>query len=287
MAVDAVAITIRGLSFVAIFQATGMAMFIWAFASELGETNRRWLRTSTAAYGLAALVLAGAHFALEPARMAGAFSAMGDPALQAIARASPQAEALVWKAAGLALVVGGTVVATRVGLAAALLGAAIVFLGFTRMGHTALHPAGPILGALLWIHLTVAAFWFGALLPLIRIARTESAAVSSALVERFSRAAAWIVPGLAAAGVAMAGVLVGSARGLVTSYGLILLTKLAMFALLMALAALNRWRYGPALAEGDPRYLGKFARTVRIEYILIAAVLMATALLTAVFSPDS
>jgi putative copper export protein len=54
----------------------------------------------------------------------------------------------------------------------------------------------------------------------------------------------------------------------------------------MLLAALNKWRYGPALA-GDDRARAAFQRTVAVEYVLICAVLMATAIMTTLFSPES
>jgi hypothetical protein len=54
----------------------------------------------------------------------------------------------------------------------------------------------------------------------------------------------------------------------------------------MLLAALNKWRYGPALAR-QANTGRALARTIAVEYVLIAAVLTATAALTTLFSPDS
>jgi hypothetical protein len=56
------------------------------------------------------------------------------------------------------------------------------------------------------------------------------------------------------------------------------------FAILMLLAALNRWRYGPALATGEERIVTIFRRVVMAEFVLIAVVLAVTAALTALFS---
>ena len=55
---------------------------------------------------------------------------------------------------------------------------------------------------------------------------------------------------------------------------------------LMWLAALNKRRYGPAIASGDQAAVAGFKRTVAIEWCVLAAILIATALLTALFAPE-
>jgi putative copper export protein len=53
----------------------------------------------------------------------------------------------------------------------------------------------------------------------------------------------------------------------------------------MGLAAMNKWRYGPALATTRAAAVG-FQRAVMFEYALICAVLIATAIMTTFFSPE-
>jgi putative copper export protein len=65
-----------------------------------------------------------------------------------------------------------------------------------------------------------------------------------------------------------------------------LIAKVTIFAVLMTLAALNRWRYGPALAS-TPSFALAFQRTVAVEYVLICAVLTVTAIMTTLFSPNA
>ena len=66
--------------------------------------------------------------------------------------------------------------------------------------------------------------------------------------------------------------------------GVSLAAKFAGFVLLMALAALNKWRLGPAIATGDKRALRSFRRSLGFEYVLIAAVLSITAMMTTFYS---
>jgi len=81
--------------------------------------------------------------------------------------------------------------------------------------------------------------------------------------------------------------LLGSWGELFTSgYGRLLIIKASLFALLMGLAGLNKFRFGPALSRGEDRGLAGLKTAIRIEFGLILAVLTVTAFLTALFSPD-
>ena len=53
----------------------------------------------------------------------------------------------------------------------------------------------------------------------------------------------------------------------------------------LALAALNKWRLGPALASTSGA-AATFQRVVGAEYLLICAVLVVTAVMTTFFSPE-
>jgi putative copper export protein len=66
----------------------------------------------------------------------------------------------------------------------------------------------------------------------------------------------------------------------------LLLGKTGVFAVLMGLAALNKWRFGPRLGGGDAAAGGALRRTVAIEWLLIAALLIGTAVGTSLFSPE-
>jgi putative copper export protein len=162
----------------------------------------------------------------------------------------------------------------------------VVLAGFTLMGHTATHSPRWLLAPLLLAHLVIVAFWFGALVPLRLASSHESAAVAGATISAFSTAAAWIVPGLFIAGLALAVELLGSFTALRTPYGQLLIAKVLGFALLLGLASLNKWRLGPGVAAGDARRILAFRRSLQIEYVLIAAVLTVTAVMTTFFSPD-
>jgi putative copper resistance protein D len=107
------------------------------------------------------------------------------------------------------------------------------------------------------LHLYAASAWIGGLLPLVLLLRTGQRYHASAwakleldAVRRFSSLGIASVAVLIVSGVINAWILVGSFRGLVvTPYGWLLLSKLAVFAAMLAFAAVNRFRLTPELAS--------------------------------------
>ena len=87
------------------------------------------------------------------------------------------------------------------------------------------------------------------------------------------------------AGLGMSALLLPSPTSLTTPYGLLFLAKVSGFALLMALASFNKWRLGPRMIHGDGHAAYAFRRSLAAEWVLIAAVLTVTAVMTALFSP--
>jgi putative copper export protein len=284
MAVDAISALVRGLSFVALFQAVGVAIFLALFGRRLAGTSQR-VRSLGFVSAIAAIVLVAAHYALEAARMAGELSGVLDGSLQQMVFDSSMSTAWIWRTIGLVLLAGTIRRADRVSTIVGLIGAAAVIAGFMFVGHSAIDPQRAWLWPLLALHLVVVAFWFGSLLPLHAVSRVERAAVAAAIVDDFSRIAVWLVPVIFLAGLLMTILLVDRWATFREGYGLSLLIKIGGFAALMGLAALNKWRYGPALAQGNAT--AAFQRTVAIEYVLICAVLMTTAVMTTLFSPES
>jgi putative copper export protein len=286
MAVDAISALVRGLSFVALFQAAGVAIFVALFGRRLANTSRR-VRGLGFVSAIAAIVLVAAHYALEAARMAGALSGLLDSSMHQIVFESSMSIAWTWRTVGLLAIAATIRRPGKVSTVVSLIGASAAVAGFLFVGHSAIHEQRAWLAPLLALHLAVVAFWFGSLLPLYAVSRTERAQVAADIVDDFSRIAIWLVPAIFLAGLGMALLLVERWATFREGYGLLLLAKIGGFAALMALAALNKWRYGPALAEGGGAAVESFQRTVAIEYVLICAVLLATAVMTTLFSPES
>ncbi|MFY1695660.1 copper resistance CopC/CopD family protein [Solwaraspora sp. WMMA2101] len=202
-------------------------------------------------------------------------------------------------------------VATAVFAGAGLALGALLIVGHTR----SFGPAWLVLGSDL-LHLATAAVWLGGILGLAHLlsrraappsgpdagsdarpdagsdagsdARPDSgsdappAAERAAVVAAFSQVAAVLVALLGVAGVLLGWRIVGSWSTLFgTAYGLALLAKVAAVAVLIGIAAWNRYRLVPRTTRpgSEAAALGALRRTVRVEAVLLVAVLAVTGVL--------
>jgi copper resistance protein D len=286
MMVDSAAVLIRGLSFIAMFQAVGGALFLSLFGSRLpvsGWPIRRLLRRVT----VVAVALVLLQFAFEAPRLSGELSGLWDAQMQQLAWHSASGTATRLRLIGLLLVLVALYLSRRA-LAGVLclIGTATLVAAFTVIGHTVDHPHRAMLVLLLLTHLLIVAFWFGALWPLRQAVSHEAPPVAAAVLERFSRLGVRVVPGLLLAGATVAILLVPGFSVFSQPYGELLLAKLAGFGVLMGLASVNKLRLTPALLQENPTAAPRLRRSLTGEYLLIALVLLVTAVMTGLYSPD-
>jgi putative copper export protein len=308
---DILSVALRALSFVLQLQAAGAVFFAAAFgpALTISMTSVRSLARVTA---IVAVFATAGHYLLEAARMAGEMSGMLDSSLQNMAWASTTGGAFSVRELGLLLIIAGMqttsvrVTAERYFKASAAMspaywlkrlssrgftiagvsGAVLVAASFTLTGHTSTSSWRWLLAPLLLAHLLIVAFWFGSLWPLCLVTLRESRERTARVVVLFSSAAFWLVPLILLAGLALAVLLLPSVAALRQPYGELVIAKILLFAVLMGLAAFNKWRFGPALGSADLSAGRLFRRMVIVEYGLIVVVLCVTAVMTTYFSPE-
>jgi copper resistance protein D len=283
---EIVSLVLRALSFVLLFQAAGVAIFIALFGGQL-DCSQAAVRRLGQAAAIAGVVVVAGHYALEAARMAGEMSGLWDPTLQEMMWHSPSRSALLCRLLGLLLIAVGLHAASQRRTIVAIGGAVLATGAFTLMGHTSVNSHRAVLATLLMVHLLIVAFWFGALGPLYLASLKESPARAFDLTQRFTAVATWLVPVILLAGAAMAALLLPNVAALRAPYGRLLIAKFIGFALLMGLAAVNRWRLTPALADATDQSERRFRRSLGAEFALIAAILTVTAIMTSSFSPDA
>jgi putative copper export protein len=125
-------------------------------------------------------------------------------------------------------------------------------------------------------HLVAAALWAGSLLYLAWLPLWRSERLA-AVVKRVSRIGLLSVALMSATGIYLSALHLSAPRELTTTgYGLALVTKLVLVALILAVAALNRWWLVPLVSRGHPHWL---KRAVRAESLLLVAVLTASGVL--------
>ncbi|MEN2748019.1 copper homeostasis membrane protein CopD [Sphingomonas sp. T9W2] len=248
---DGPLIVVRGLLLAVLPATFGLA---WFARRQL--VARRALVIAT----VAALLLSGVAFALLAAAMTGAGVASVDlDLLLMLVRDTPPGIAfLVRSAALLAMLVALLVPQPRFTPVAMLAAVASATLAWN--GHGAMEEgiAGRLHLIADIVHLLAAGAWIGALAVFVTLAVRRSPQAAGALAG-FAGMGMAIVAAIVLTGIVNAAMLVGIdgiTRLGTCLYGQLLLAKLALFALMLALAAANRFVLTPRLtANGDLRAL--------------------------------
>ena len=285
MSPDLVSLTLRAAGFVALFQAAGIAFFLAIFGDRLIHAGAGIRRLGLAAASGGILLLL-THQAFEAARMADDFAGLFDTDMQRLALSSTGGAEHLMQVLGLLLIALGLRRQTRFSSLISIAGATLATASFAITGHSSVHTMRWLLVPLLVIHLTVIAFWFGALAPLFIISKRETRSDAAWVLNKFSAIATWLVPSIVLAGLAMAFILVPDLSVLHRPYGQLLAVKLAGFGLLMVLAAVNKWRLAPAFTAGRATSGAALRHSIAVEYALIVVVLSVTAVLTSFFSSE-
>jgi copper transport protein len=165
----------------------------------------------------------------------------------------------------------------RLARALSLCGLLAVGLAFALSGHASTAPPQLVSRTALLVHGACVAFWIGALLPLAMGARCGGSADGA--LARFSRAIPLPLLLLVASGAWLVVAQLDRIDALWrTSYGQVLACKLALVALLLVLAACNRYRLTPRLVQGDRTAAHSFAMSITAELVLAVAILALVAL---------
>lgn len=240
----------------------------------------------------AALLAVGAYLMLVPLtavrERGAALDELLDPAVATTGWSGGPVLTLVFSFCGAALMVARARLPRHAGWWAGTLGAGTALISVLPVGHTrTFGPTWLVMGADL-VHATTAAVWVGGLLALIlyltRARRRQGdPAEAAATVARFSTLAGGVVVLLGITGTILAVVMVGSVTVLIgSSYGQLLLAKLAIVAVIGGFAAWNRFVLLPRLSrEGvSGQAWSRLALAVRLEAVGVVLVLGLTSALT-------
>jgi putative copper export protein len=280
---DGVTVVVRAGYYVASLGAAGLALFLAGFGRRLDGADEDWLRSRIFLVAGLAIVLS-LIAAVVRVQLLSAGDISDLKVWEAMFR-SRIGDAFFIRMAGLVLILLGAL-RWPVSPALAGMGALMVVASYAAMGHSMLYRPRQELAAMVTIHLACVAFWAGGLWPLMRIARGGGGAAAG-VIRDWSRAALWIVPLLVASGVWGASLLLQKPALLLTSwYGNGFLAKMALVALVMALAARHKLSLAPRLERGEPGAGAALARSIGIEAALMALVFYAAAEMVSVHPVD-
>jgi copper transport protein len=275
----------------AVLWAAKLVIYLGLFMGVGGAFFRTWIAdpgSTTARAGIVALLAAG---------LVAAPLSVGLQGLDALDLPLGGLRQLLAWDAGLATSYGRTAItaalALLAGLAAltgsrraargfALAGLLGVGLALLLSGHASTAEPQLATRSAVFVHGVCVAFWIGALLPLCATARNSIGRAlpdAGAELARFSRAIPPAVGLLAASGLWLAFVQLGHIDALwTTGYGQVLGCKLAAVAVLLGLAAANRYRLVPRLASGDAGAARPLAASIAFECMVAIVILALVAL---------
>jgi copper resistance protein D len=288
---DAAVVTARAVTYAATLAASGGVFFLLyshvLLDSFCAGRIRRLIRLLVfiAALAGAAMILTTA------ASMSGDAGGLADVGLARMILQAGEGRASLVRLIGLALI-GASLTARRSPAAVALLGSVAAATSFAWVGHV--HSLVSVLrGAWLpalaiVVHLLGVAFWLGALIPLLMVAGDSDMSRIAAITARFGTAALVVVGALLAAGAGLLCLLLGDVSELWgDDYGRLVLTKILLFACLLALAALNHFRLTPRLFAYDGGALRALKKSIMAEMSVAGCVLVVTAAMTTLTGPSA
>ena len=275
------AILAKAIGYGAALLAMGGVLFSVIFAKRAEGSVLQLARKLAVGAALVGLAVLAVRFGIRAARISGmGFDGATDPMMLGFVWESPLGTAAIWRGIGELAILA--ILLPRFGQWIALVGSVAIATSFAQVGH-ALGEPRTALAVLIVLHLLAAAFWFGALIPLRRAALSSDGAE---LLHHFGNVAAFGVALLIIAGSTLAWLLSGSVAALFgTAYGLVLLLKVAIVAMLLSFAAFNKLRFVPALHAEIPGAANALRRSISIEMLAVALILIATATLTSVTTP--
>jgi len=249
-----------------------------ALATLLFRLDRmRGFALGFAALGLFAAVTA---FSLRGANLTGDASGMTDPEMLGLLWSTPVGTALMYRIAGLTLLIIGLFLG-GIGQLVSVVGGLLAIWSFDHVGHVSSRDT-TLLDIALTLHLVAIALWIGILSPLKSLASDSTTHGQAARVgHQFGQVAMVTVPSLIAAGGYMGYQLVGSFTALIgTGYGQALLIKVALVGCLLGLAAANKLRFIPKIRAGDTTAADHLTKSISVEWAVVLLVLVITAVLT-------
>ena len=298
---DAAMVTAKAATVAATLAASGGVFFLLYSRALLdgicAGRIRRLIRVLVviAAFAGVAMILAAA------ASMSGDAGGLADVGLARMILQAGEGRASLIRLIGLILI-GASLAGRRSPAAVTLLGAVTAATSFAWVGHV--HALSALRGAwlpslVIVVHLLGVAFWLGALIPLLMVARGADADLSrgdtsradmsriAATVGRFGTAALVVVGALLTAGVVLLCLLLRDVSELWTDdYGRLVLTKILLVSCLLALAAFNHLRLTPRLFAYDTGALQALKRSIKAELAVAGCVLVMTAAMTTLAGPS-
>ena len=272
---------VEGIALVTALAAAGLAIF--AVLAPRDIAVRRWLRRPVIALALTAFAAVLLTLPFDVMVLAdNGLRGLGNALARSVVLRSGEYGTVVTRGVGLVLVVAGFRWHIKGVRWIAFAGALLVVGSFALIGHA--RTEGPPAAAIATVlaHVGAASTWFGGLLGLqIALHHSRSDVVTSGrLLARFAHVMEAVLALVVAAGVGLAILYLPTIGALVhTTYGQVLLIKLAVLSAILILSAANHLRLVDMARRGNVSAVRVLRTNIAAEQIGLFAVLAITAVL--------
>lgn len=282
---DVAAVCAKAVTYAATFGAAGAVFFTFYCGTLLRDRQRALIRRLIGIFAGVAAAASVLRILLLAGSMSGDVSGMFNTAFAGMILHAGEGRAGGVRLIGLAL---SLFVFSKnpVFRGPAIVGAMVASTSFAWIGHVHALTPNTVPSMLLCLHLACAAFWLGALPPLLIIVRGAHQPQIAAAAALFGKLALRVVALLLAAGASLLLMLIRSASQFWSSdYGRMMAVKLLAVAALLGLAGWNKLALTPKLLQGDAHAMLKFRRSLQAEMSVGALILLTTAAFTTVTGP--
>lgn len=273
---DWVTAVLRALVYAGTILAAGSVLFALTF--------RRVVNDAATALTIQAYLGAALILVVEPVRYlmfqlaisGGDWGLAFSPDMRWMALEVPNGQASLLRIVGVLLIV----VAHRRSLPIAAIGALFTMSSYAIEGHSASATVAPWLGVVLLAHVFAVHWWIGSLWPLAQLTLSAKTDSISRNVGRFGRIAIPTFAVLVLAGGIVFGFLVDWRLMTEDGYQLIFFAKLLLVALVLCLAAYNRFWITPRLESNTATNSARLRQSISLEWVLAISILVLTGFLT-------
>jgi putative copper resistance protein D len=282
---DLTVVAAKALTYAATLGASGGVFFLTyshAFIREAAPRIRRLIRSLLVVSALAS----GAKILATAGSMSGDMAGLFDADLTRMILQAGEGRANLIRLAGLILMTSAFSLQGRPPLSA-LIGSLAAATSFAWVGHVHALAGAWLSSTVMAVHLLGAAFWLGALVPLLMVTSAVDVSRVAATASRFGFSALFVVAVLLAAGACLLCLLLRDVSELWSSgYGRLVLCKIVLVACLLGFAAVNHLRLTPRLFARDVRALRFLRRSIKFEISFACAILLVTAAMTTLTGPS-
>ena len=270
---------LRVLLYLSSFGSIGTILFALHFGKNQSPAGVRYCQSLVKRSASLGVVASLSIFLSVAGNMGGDFMSALDMIMLQLAFESKAGLASLITLAGFVILKITSKSSSQLGLVASLVGSLLVLSSFVAIGHST--KEGILTQSLLLIHLVGVAYWLGSLMPFRWMCQSGGEERLYIIAHRFGVLALGYVGALVISGLAFAYILLGSFSALInTTYGNVLLTKLATVSLILSLGALNKFRLVPLLIKNEVIGTKRLRSSVHFELGLALLILVFSSLLT-------